>query len=82
MVVRYEAEYLLYLRESPLCIKPSSLPPAEEWMGPPPEPNRTQNKVTNDRPRSNDNPLLEQANRRPGVERHVSRNSASLSPYA
>ncbi|QPC72800.1 hypothetical protein HYE68_003552 [Fusarium pseudograminearum] len=77
MVVRYEAEYLLYLRESPLCTKPSSLPPAEEWMGPPPEPNRTQNKVTNDRPRSNDSPLLEQANRRPGVERHVSRNSAN-----
>ncbi|KAJ4012754.1 hypothetical protein NW752_006022 [Fusarium irregulare] len=77
MVTRYEAEYLLYLRQSPLCIKPSNLPPAEEWMGPPPEPNRTQNKVTADRPRSNDNPLLEQTNRRPGVERHVSRNSAN-----
>ncbi|KAF4333405.1 hypothetical protein FBEOM_12774, partial [Fusarium beomiforme] len=77
MVIRYEANFLIYLRGSPLCTKPPNLPPAEEWMGPPPEANRTQNKVTGDRPRSNDNPLLDQTNRRPGVERHVSRNSAT-----
>ncbi|KAF4969611.1 hypothetical protein FSARC_3190 [Fusarium sarcochroum] len=77
MAVRYTADFLLYLRDSPLCTRPPNLPPAEEWMGPPPEPNRTQNKVTGDRPRSNDNPLLDQTNRRPGVERHVSRNSAN-----
>ncbi|RSL71809.1 hypothetical protein CEP54_001117 [Fusarium duplospermum] len=77
MAVRYTAETLLYLRDSPLCIKPPNLPPAEDWMGPPPEPNRTQNKTTGDRPRSNDNPLLDQTNRRPGAERHVSRNSSN-----
>jgi len=33
MAVRYTAEFLLYLRESPLCVKPLNLPPAEEWMG-------------------------------------------------
>ncbi|KAF4980107.1 hypothetical protein FZEAL_3828 [Fusarium zealandicum] len=80
MAVRYTADHLLHLRDSPLCIKPPNLPPTEEWMGPAPEPNRTQNKTAGDRPRSNDNPLLDQTNRRPGAERHVSRNSASRFP--
>lgn len=31
--IRYEAEVLLRLRESPLCVKPKDLPPREEWMG-------------------------------------------------
>ncbi|KAM0247945.1 hypothetical protein ACHAP5_003729 [Fusarium lateritium] len=77
MAIRYEADFLIFLRDSPLCIKPPNLPPAEEWMGPPPEPTRPQSKVTGDRPRPNDTPLLDQTNRRPGVERHVSRNSAN-----
>ncbi|KAK1522161.1 uncharacterized protein CCOS01_09873, partial [Colletotrichum costaricense] len=79
MALQYSAEVLIHLRESPLCIKPSALPPAEEWMGPPPDNNRTQTNVTKpttDR-RSHDNPLLDQTNRRPGVDRHVSRNSAN-----
>lgn len=33
VAIRYEAEVLLRLRESPLCIKPKDLPPREEWMG-------------------------------------------------
>ena len=33
MATRYTAELLLYLRDSPLCVKPSNLPPAAEWMG-------------------------------------------------
>lgn len=33
VTIRYEAEVLLRLRESPLCIKPKDLPPREEWMG-------------------------------------------------
>ncbi|ETS04723.1 hypothetical protein M419DRAFT_72334 [Trichoderma reesei RUT C-30] len=33
MAIRYTAEHLLFLRESPLCVKPEKLPPAEEWMG-------------------------------------------------
>lgn len=33
VAIRYEAEVLLRLRESPLCIKPKELPPREEWMG-------------------------------------------------
>ncbi|CAM1511787.1 Fc.00g093000.m01.CDS01 [Cosmosporella sp. VM-42] len=78
MAVRYSAEFLLHLRESPLCTRPPNLPPSEEWMGAPSEPNlRSQNKTTADRPRTNDNPLLDQTNRRPGLDRHVSRNSAN-----
>ncbi|OLN81277.1 hypothetical protein CCHL11_07296 [Colletotrichum chlorophyti] len=86
MALQYSAEFLVYLRNSPLCVKPPGLPPAEEWMGPPPDNTRNQgsssnannsnnNKNTADR-RSHDNPLLDQTNRRPGVDRHASRNSA------
>lgn len=42
---------------------------------------RPQNKPVNDRSRPNDNPLLDQTNRRPATERHVSRNSASRWPF-
>ncbi|KAI9158191.1 hypothetical protein HJFPF1_06182 [Paramyrothecium foliicola] len=77
MALRYSAEFLLHLRESPLCRRPDSLPPAEEWMGAPVEQGRTQNKTSGDRPRTGDNPLLDQTNRRPTLERHVSRNSAN-----
>ncbi|KAJ4153424.1 hypothetical protein LMH87_009910 [Akanthomyces muscarius] len=44
MVLRYSAEFLLHLRNSPLCTKPDGLPPIEEWMGAPAEQQtRTQN---------------------------------------
>ncbi|WYZ45063.1 hypothetical protein EsH8_VIII_000379 [Colletotrichum jinshuiense] len=79
MALQYTAEFLVHLRESPLCTKPPGLPPAEEWMGPPPDNARTPGNTTKtpaDR-RSHDNPLLDQTNRRPGVDRHVSRNSAN-----
>ncbi|KAK5988171.1 hypothetical protein PT974_12311 [Cladobotryum mycophilum] len=76
MAVRYTAEHLLFLRDSPLCIKPEKLPPAEEWMGVPPEQIRSQNKSIGDRPRSLENPLLDQTNRRSGLN-HVSRNSTN-----
>ncbi|KAH0526751.1 hypothetical protein TsFJ059_010036 [Trichoderma semiorbis] len=76
MAIRYTAEHLLFLRESPLCIKPEKLPPAEEWMGAPPDQTRAQNKPVNDRPRSLDNPLLDQTNRRPGIN-HASRTSTN-----
>ncbi|KAL0944636.1 uncharacterized protein CTRU02_202523 [Colletotrichum truncatum] len=85
MALQYTAEFLIHLRESPLCIKPPNLPPAEDWMGPPPDNTRPQNNNNNsnnnpktpaDR-RSHDNPLLDQTNRRPGVDRHASRNSAN-----
>lgn len=33
MARRYEIDELLLLRDSPLAVKPDSLPPAEEWMG-------------------------------------------------
>ncbi|PNP46900.1 hypothetical protein TGAMA5MH_01853 [Trichoderma gamsii] len=75
MAVRYTVEHLLFLRDSPLCTKPEKLPPAEEWMGAPPEV-RAQNKTTNDRPRPSDNPLLDQNNRRTGIG-HASRNSTN-----
>ncbi|KAI0478760.1 hypothetical protein GGR56DRAFT_631662 [Xylariaceae sp. FL0804] len=79
MALRYSSEALIQLRESPLCVRPNSLPPAEEWMGPPPETFRNSqgNKAATDRQRHNDASLLEQTNRRPGIERHVSRNSAN-----
>ncbi|KAI1337406.1 hypothetical protein F5Y15DRAFT_152862 [Xylariaceae sp. FL0016] len=75
MAIRYTPDALIHLRESPLCIKPSALPPAEEWMGPPPDMSRI--KTGTDRNRNNDNSLLEQTNRRPGAERHIQRNSAN-----
>ncbi|KAH7312437.1 hypothetical protein B0I35DRAFT_411157 [Stachybotrys elegans] len=78
MAIRYSAELLLHLRESPLCIKPSALPPPEDWMGAPQEQPRTQTKTTGDRIRTGDNPLLDQTNRRPGMDRHVSRNSGNV----
>ncbi|KAK3179490.1 hypothetical protein K4F52_009062 [Lecanicillium sp. MT-2017a] len=77
MALRYPADVLLHLRDSPLCVKPENLPPAEEWMGPPQEQIRTQSKVLGDRPRNSDGPLVDQTNRRPGVERHMSRNSTN-----
>jgi hypothetical protein len=36
---------------------------------------------TFDKPRSIDNPLLDQTNRRPGLDRHTSRNSANSQYY-
>ena len=33
MPERYSAEFLLHLRESPLCVRPPTLPPPEDWMG-------------------------------------------------
>ncbi|CAJ2513683.1 Uu.00g018020.m01.CDS01 [Anthostomella pinea] len=79
MALRYTADALIHLRESPLCAKPNALPPAEEWMGPPPENfrNSSGNKTGADRNRNNDTSLLEQTNRRPGVDRHLSRNNAN-----
>ncbi|KAK2612719.1 hypothetical protein QQS21_001170 [Conoideocrella luteorostrata] len=63
MAIRYSADFLLHLRESPLCARPDNLPPAEEWMGAPPEQIRSQGtKVANDRPRTIDSPLIEQSN--------------------
>ncbi|ROT41834.1 hypothetical protein SODALDRAFT_1198 [Sodiomyces alkalinus F11] len=76
MALRYSPELLLHLRQSPLCIKPSNLPPVEEWMGPPPEPVRTPNKATSDR-RHNDSLSGDQSNRRPGLDRFMSRNGAN-----
>ncbi|KAI2779095.1 hypothetical protein F4815DRAFT_203746 [Daldinia loculata] len=74
MALRYTVETLIFLRESPLCVKPGALPPAEEWMGPPPEAfrNNQGNKPGTER-RSNDSSLLDQSNRRVGIDRHTSR---------
>ncbi|KAI0594059.1 hypothetical protein F4775DRAFT_575573 [Biscogniauxia sp. FL1348] len=80
MALRYTIDALIILRDSPLCTKPNNLPPAEEWMGPPPETfrNNQGNKSGNDRNRNNtDSSLLEQTNRRTGADRHASRNSAN-----
>ncbi|KJK78435.1 hypothetical protein H634G_06133 [Metarhizium anisopliae BRIP 53293] len=78
MATRYSADFLLHLRQSPLCTRPANLPPAEEWMGQTLEQLQRQNvKPSNDRPRTNDLSLLDQANRRPGLDRHVARNSAN-----
>ncbi|KAL7933022.1 hypothetical protein V8C35DRAFT_67638 [Trichoderma chlorosporum] len=77
MAIRYTAEHLLFLRESPLCTKPEKLPPAEEWMGPPPDQTRAQNKPVNDRSQFPDNSLHDQTNRRPGLNHHTSRTSTN-----
>ncbi|OIW31791.1 hypothetical protein CONLIGDRAFT_553180, partial [Coniochaeta ligniaria NRRL 30616] len=74
---RYTAEVLLFLRDSPLCVKPAGLPPAEEWMGPPPETIRNQAKPLTERTKVADAPLVEQ--RRPGIDRTTSRSNANFS---
>ncbi|KAK4109853.1 hypothetical protein N656DRAFT_715097 [Canariomyces notabilis] len=79
MAVRYSAEFLLHLRQSPLCVKPPGLPPAEEWMGPPPETFRNQAKAPNDRIKSGDGMLLNNEARRPALDRNGSRSTTSMS---
>ncbi|TVY16241.1 hypothetical protein LARI1_G005602 [Lachnellula arida] len=70
MAIRYTPDELKYLRDSPLVVKPLGLPPAEQWMGAP--------ATRIDSIRKNDsNLLVDQSNRRPVAERHVSRNSAN-----
>ncbi|KAK8090962.1 hypothetical protein PG994_000467 [Apiospora phragmitis] len=81
MATRYPIDILLHLRQSPLCVKPSTLPPPEDWMGPPPETFRNAQgtggvKTGTERTR-NDTSLLDGTSRRPGVDRHASRNSAN-----
>ncbi|KAK0735696.1 hypothetical protein B0T21DRAFT_290436 [Apiosordaria backusii] len=71
----YTEEHLLFLRQSPLCVKPPGLPPAEEWMGPPPETFRNQPGKVNDTRKGGDSLLLNQENRRPTLDRNASRPS-------
>ncbi|ODA77831.1 hypothetical protein RJ55_06433 [Drechmeria coniospora] len=77
MAFRYSADFLLHLRDSPLCTRPDNLPPTDEWMGAPLEQLRAQNRTTNDRSRTNDVSLLDQGNRRSAVDRQVSRNTGN-----
>lgn len=79
MAGRYSAELLLRLRQSPLCVKPPGLPPAEEWMGPPPETYRVNQagQKTNDPRKGLDGTLANQENRRPALDRNGSRNAAN-----
>lgn len=77
MLIRYSAEALLQLRNSPLCVRPDSLPAGDEWMGATAEQTRTQSKTLSDRPRNDDAFPIDQTNRRSGAERHMSRNSAN-----
>ncbi|KAL2267677.1 hypothetical protein VTJ83DRAFT_4954 [Remersonia thermophila] len=87
MAVRYSVEFLLHLRESPLCIKPSNLPPAEEWMGPPPDTirnnnnnnngNNQQQRTTGDRSKPAEGALLNQDFRRQPHDRNGSRNTSN-----
>ncbi|KAL8315270.1 hypothetical protein RB593_008710 [Gaeumannomyces tritici] len=72
MAGRYTEEVLLNLRLSPLCVRPPTLSPADEWMGPPPELLRTPK--TAERPKSFENALVDQTNRRQGLG---SRNNAN-----
>ncbi|KAK4235513.1 hypothetical protein C8A03DRAFT_36640 [Achaetomium macrosporum] len=77
MAGRYSAEFLLHLRQSPLCVKPPNLPPPEEWMGPPPETIRNQQKTANDRTKGGDSLLVNQDNRRGPHDRSGPRNAAN-----
>ncbi|KAI1825283.1 hypothetical protein F4861DRAFT_203711 [Xylaria intraflava] len=79
MAVRYTSEVLIHLRDSPLCIKPANLPPAEEWMGPPTDHFRASHpvKAGTDRTRHNDGTALDPSSRRSGGDRHASRNNAN-----
>ncbi|RAH82275.1 hypothetical protein BO86DRAFT_86131 [Aspergillus japonicus CBS 114.51] len=75
MARRYHIDELLWLRGSPLVVRPPTLPPVDEWMGPIPDPT-TQRKTSNSRESTNPN---ETTPRRPSLfdTRHMSRNSNS-----
>ncbi|PSS02307.1 hypothetical protein BD289DRAFT_478960 [Coniella lustricola] len=77
MAVRYELDFLIHLKDSPLCLKPKDLPPREDWMGPPPETARPQTKPATTERFKPEGALLESTTRRPGVDRHSSRNGTS-----
>ncbi|TGO23443.1 hypothetical protein BPAE_0132g00130 [Botrytis paeoniae] len=62
---RYTTDELLFLRDSPLVVKPPGLLSSAEWMGQTPDPNRNASARIPDRTRDRDaNPLLEHTNRR------------------
>ncbi|KAI9649846.1 hypothetical protein NHQ30_002428 [Ciborinia camelliae] len=69
----YTREELIFLKDSPLVVKPAGLLSTAEWMGQPTDANRNNSARIPDRTRDRDaNPLLEHTSRRP-------RNSASMS---
>ncbi|KAI9836552.1 MAG: hypothetical protein M1819_001184 [Sarea resinae] len=75
----YTAEELLWLRESPLVTKPDTLPPAEEWMGPPPDLN--QKKPTMNRAKTDESSAYNELSpRRPALfeTRHILRTSGTV----
>ncbi|KAI9821681.1 MAG: hypothetical protein M1827_002262 [Pycnora praestabilis] len=69
---QYTPDELLGLRDSPLVRKPSNLPPAEEWMGPPQEQNQRKTPMPRTKP---DEPPV-----RPSLleTKHASRASSSV----
>ncbi|OAL72768.1 hypothetical protein A7D00_2541 [Trichophyton violaceum] len=77
MARRYSQEELLHLRESPLVVKPDSLPPIEEWMGPLVDAS-TQKKHTASKEQTNQTESTASARRSSFFEpRHISRSSNS-----
>ncbi|KAL8990377.1 MAG: hypothetical protein Q9169_008138 [Polycauliona sp. 2 TL-2023] len=75
MAQRYTRAELEHLRASPLVVKPATLPPTEEWMGPLPDP--TQKRLPH-RGKPDESSVHDGTNRRPMVERHMSRGSTNL----
>ncbi|ESZ90670.1 hypothetical protein SBOR_8950 [Sclerotinia borealis F-4128] len=62
----YTREELIFLRDSPLVVKPAGLLSTAEWMGQTPDTNRNTSTKISDRTRDRDaNPLLEHTSRRP-----------------
>ncbi|KAJ8067726.1 hypothetical protein OCU04_003331 [Sclerotinia nivalis] len=62
---QYTRDELLFLRDSPLVVKPAGLLSTAEWMGQTPDANRNNSTRISDRTRDRDaNPLLEHTNRR------------------
>ncbi|MCJ1435583.1 hypothetical protein MMC27_004957 [Xylographa pallens] len=76
---KYSAAELTRLRESPLVCKPTSLPPTEEWMGPPQEQN--QRKPPMNRAKTEESSVFsETSGSRPSLyeTRHMSRASNTV----
>ncbi|KAG9234036.1 hypothetical protein BJ875DRAFT_26789 [Amylocarpus encephaloides] len=75
MAVRYTPDELKFLKDSPLVVKPPSLPPLEQWMGSPADTTRNPTKLQNEKARGYDSDLiLDTPNKKPA---HVARNSAN-----
>ncbi|RKF73918.1 hypothetical protein GcM1_242138 [Golovinomyces cichoracearum] len=78
IVKKYEIDFLKYLRDSPLVLKPAGLPPVEQWIGIASDSTRKSIKPTSNKARNSDPDVtLDQVPRRPATDKHLPRSNAN-----